>query len=304
MSEIGFDFCVMPADIDEKAVRDTDPRRLTLALAEAKADALMPKIEESSILITSDQVVSWNGKILEKPDSAEQARQFLRGYAAQSAETVTAVSVTDTETNQRVSGIDIAKIYFREIPEDVIEQVVAAGQVFDWAGGFDIDDPILSQYIVKIEGERESIVGLPKRLTLELYAKCFFGRVKDLCLPAGKFALFGSAPMGVRGLKRGHDIDILVLPEVFNNLKSRSDWEAKTSQNGSEYLSKAEMEIFQDWKPGDWDAEKLISEAEEIDGLPYVQLGQVLKWKKLSRRDKDLADIEIIKEYLKQQRAE
>ena len=79
---MGYAFAVMPAHIDERAIRSEDPGALTLALAHAKADALLPHIRE-------------------KPAHAEEARVFLRGYAEGPAQTVTAVVVTHTATGLR-----------------------------------------------------------------------------------------------------------------------------------------------------------------------------------------------------------
>jgi septum formation protein len=57
LSAMGYAFAVMPANIDARVIRSEDPGVLTLALAHAKADALLPQIHEPALLITSDQVV-------------------------------------------------------------------------------------------------------------------------------------------------------------------------------------------------------------------------------------------------------
>jgi septum formation protein len=165
---MGYEFAVMPAHIDEHAIRADDPGALTLALAHAKADALLPQIHEPALLITSDQVVAWRGTIREKPQSAEEARAFLRGYAEGPAETVTAVVVTHTTTGVRQQGIDRATVWFRRIPEEVIDQVIARGEVFAHAGGFSITDPLLEAYIERVDGTVESVIGLPTALTRQL----------------------------------------------------------------------------------------------------------------------------------------
>jgi septum formation protein len=165
LSAMGYTFTVMPADIDERAIRSEDPGALTLALAHAKADALLPQIHEPALLITSDQVVVWQGTIREKPAHAEEARAFLRGYAEGPAETVTAVVVTHTATGVRQQGVDRATVWFRRIPEGVIAQVIARGEVFAHAGGFSITDPLLEPYIERMDGTAESVIGLPTALT-------------------------------------------------------------------------------------------------------------------------------------------
>jgi len=87
-------------DIDEKAIRHADPAQLVLALAEAKADALMPRLqnEEACLVITSDQVIVYEGTIREKPKDEAEAREFLRSYAYHPAQAIVGVTVTNTKT--------------------------------------------------------------------------------------------------------------------------------------------------------------------------------------------------------------
>jgi septum formation protein len=167
----GYEFEVMSADIDEKAIRFDDPKKLTLALAHAKTDALLEKIKEPAILITSDQVVVCDGQILEKPADEKEARQFLQKYALYPAKTLTAVVVTNTKSGEMKDGVDIAQVWFYQIPEEVIVELIKEGDMFSRAGGFSIEEPLLEKYIKKIEGERESIIGLPKALTLKLISE-------------------------------------------------------------------------------------------------------------------------------------
>lgn len=165
---MGCRFEQMQAYIDEKAIRDEDPERLTLLLARAKADALLPLIANQAILITSDQVVLCKGRMLEKPEGPDEARRFLIDYGSSPARTVTAVVVTDTAARKRVEGVDVAEVVFRPIPPDVIERIIASGEVLHRAGGFSIEDPLFKDYIVRIEGEAESVMGLPMEMTRRL----------------------------------------------------------------------------------------------------------------------------------------
>lgn len=123
-------------------------------------------------------------------------------------------------------------------------------------------------------------------------------RVKNLKLPVGKYAIFGSGPMVVRGLREGKDVDIIVPKEVFEEYKTKPGWQVKKFEDGSEYLENDGIELCDDWGPGEWDTNKLIQEAEIIDGLPFVRLEEVLKWKEINARPKDIEDVKLIKGYL------
>uniref|UniRef100_A0A453H9F8 Maf-like protein n=1 Tax=Aegilops tauschii subsp. strangulata TaxID=200361 RepID=A0A453H9F8_AEGTS len=89
LSDMGYEFATMSADIDERAIRREKPEELVKALAEAKADAIKLNLVDGcadrdirdppTLLITSDQVVVSKGVIRERPRSMEEAREFIKG---------------------------------------------------------------------------------------------------------------------------------------------------------------------------------------------------------------------------------
>lgn len=112
-----------------------------------------------------------------------------------------------------------------------------------------------------------------------------FQKVKELKLPISKYALFGSAPLGIRGLKDCYDVDVIVTESLRDEYKSKG-WEVRAMPHGSQYLCNGEIELWKDWQPGQWDIEQLIQEAEMIEGLPFVRLEKVIEWKKIERKRK------------------
>ena len=168
LQQAGIVFETKKPVVDEKSIRHPDPTQLTLVLARAKSQALLKEISEPALLIASDQVVAWNGTILEKPETPEQARVFLQGYAAHPAETVTSVVVTNTVTGKAYEGTDIVRIWFHPLDANLIEELVNDPATYTYAGGFGIQDARLEKYIQKIEGAMDSVMGLPIELTKTL----------------------------------------------------------------------------------------------------------------------------------------
>ena len=80
LTSMGFAFTVISPDIDEKAIRREDPRELIEAIAQAKMDAVLRLIQEDAIVITSDQVMVVDGKVREKPQSKEEAYEFISTF--------------------------------------------------------------------------------------------------------------------------------------------------------------------------------------------------------------------------------
>ncbi|XP_058080435.1 uncharacterized protein LOC131228579 isoform X2 [Magnolia sinica] len=176
LAEMGYEFTIMTADIDEKGIRRENPEELVMVLAEAKADAIISKVQtidyknnaEATLLITADQVVVYEGIIREKPCSKEEARQFIKGYSGGHASTVGSVLVTNLKTGTRKGAVDKAEVYFHDIPDEVIENLIEEGVVLNVAGGLLLEHPLTSPFVEAVVGTADSVMGLPKALTEKL----------------------------------------------------------------------------------------------------------------------------------------
>ncbi|XP_022976355.1 maf-like protein DDB_G0281937 isoform X1 [Cucurbita maxima] len=186
LSEMGYEFTVMSADIDEKAIRKEKPEELVVALAEAKAEAIISNLQKNhtheeeadpTILIAADTVVIYEGVIREKPAGKEEARQFMKDYSGGHAATLGSVFVTNLKTGFRKGEWDRVEIFFHEIPDEVIDKLVEEGNVLNVAGGLIIEHPFILPYVKKViltgfgslqVGTTDSVMGLPKALTERL----------------------------------------------------------------------------------------------------------------------------------------
>lgn len=168
------------ADIDEKAIRYADPKQLVLALAHAKADAILRdgdkrcKLLEDDFqnvyLVTCDQVVVHNDVILEKPENEAEARAMIRGYADAPAMTVGSTVVTDVRRGLRDARLDVATIRFVEggLKEENVSALIEEGEVFWCAGGLMVEHALVEPYVAGIEGGIDSVMGLRKDSVREL----------------------------------------------------------------------------------------------------------------------------------------
>ncbi|HUO50057.1 MAG TPA: hypothetical protein VMU25_00580 [Candidatus Paceibacterota bacterium] len=127
----------------------------------------------------------------------------------------------------------------------------------------------------------------------------FVDDVKKLNLPAGAYAVFGSGPMVVRGIRESRDIDIVVTPQLFDELGKNPAWAKDQIRDHHPVLRKGNVEIFKTWAPDSWDIEGLIRDAEMFDGVPFVKLDAVIEWKTLRNEQKDKEDIALIESYRK-----
>lgn len=70
--------------------------------------------------------------------------------------TVTSLVVTNQRAGKRVETVDVARQHFKPIPEDVIDALIAKGDVLYSAGGFTVEDPLLAPYLGTREGTEDS----------------------------------------------------------------------------------------------------------------------------------------------------
>jgi septum formation protein len=168
LSDWGYEFEVAIPEVDEKAIRADDLRTLPVMIASAKAQNLRGQISSPAILITCDTIVLHDGQLYEKPKDEAEARKMLQSYGLKPAEVVCGVVVVNTANGKTAQGTDSSKVYFHKLPHHLIEDMIKHGQIFDFAGAFHPDDPPIKPYIAYIEGERGTVMGLPKLLTRQL----------------------------------------------------------------------------------------------------------------------------------------
>ncbi|MDD4358873.1 MAG: Maf family protein [Candidatus Pacebacteria bacterium] len=168
LEEMGLEFEVMPADIDERAIRFENPQELVISIAKAKAEALKPKISGDAILITSDLVVFCNGGIREKPKDEKEARQFLESYNIYPAKTIGAIVVINLKTGKTIQEVDITQVFFNHFSKEDIDNFIKEGDVFNMAGGFSVEGELWMSHIERIEGDKDSARGMSKNILSRL----------------------------------------------------------------------------------------------------------------------------------------
>lgn len=137
-------------------------------------------------------------------------------------------------------------------------------------------------------------------MSMELPKHPLFDELKKLSLPEGEWAVFGSGPMWVRGIRESSDIDVIARGAAWDWARANGKIGVKEG-SGLDYVSfcDGDIEVYRAWYPGEWDIDALIDTAEMIDGIPFVRLEHVVAWKKVMGREKDAKDLALIEEYLK-----
>jgi nucleoside 2-deoxyribosyltransferase len=127
--------------------------------------------------------------------------------------------------------------------------------------------------------------------------------ILKLNLPLGEYAVFGSGPMAVHGIRKARDIDLIVTSDLYKKL-AQSGWK-EDGDNEHRHLEMGNVEAYSNWELDDYhpNIQKIINEAEIINGIALVRLTEVAKWKTTRGMEKDLRDVQLIQNYLLENRA-
>lgn len=123
-------------------------------------------------------------------------------------------------------------------------------------------------------------------------------RVKELNLPLGKYVVVGSGTLEALGMRSANDIDIAVVPELYRQLRATGEWEEE-ERYCKIFLKRDGIDIIPQlsWADYPTSTEEAIASAFIIDGIPFMNLDELKRFKKALGREKDKADIALIENY-------
>ena len=123
--------------------------------------------------------------------------------------------------------------------------------------------------------------------------------VDNLGWPKDQYAITSSGALAIRGIREAHDLDIIVLPALWEKLAQEYKVEELFVAGGSfHHIQIGDIEIFGPdslfISPPMPTAKQQIESADIIEGHRFVQLEFVEQAKKLLHREKDDSDVEAI----------
>lgn len=126
-----------------------------------------------------------------------------------------------------------------------------------------------------------------------------FDKLAGLGLPPRQFVVVGGAALTARGIRDTTDLDLVVTRDLFEKLV-RAGWRNETRPNGKPGLHHGNVEVYLDVDCGQFERslDWLLRNADEIDGVLFVDLDTLKGFKRSYSRPKDLDDLRLIDRYL------
>ena len=158
---MGLDFVLDIRPVEEVYSNALKEEQITNYLAKLKATPFND-LKAQDILVTSDTIVWFKGKALEKAVDRNQAIAMLTALAGNHHEVITSVCITTT-TKQLVMH-DKTKVWFDALDREQIVYYIDTYRPFDKAGSYGIQEWLGYVAVSKIEGSFFTVMGLPTHL--------------------------------------------------------------------------------------------------------------------------------------------
>jgi septum formation protein len=164
LTQAGFTFDVLPADLDETQLPGEDPVAYVKRLALQKARAVQA-LHPHATVIGADTTVVLDGSVLGKPADAADAERMLRSLAGNRHQVHTGVAiVTESKALQHV---ETTSVFFSPMEDADLAHYIGTGDSLDKAGAYGIQG-YAARWITRIEGDFFNVMGLPIAATVRL----------------------------------------------------------------------------------------------------------------------------------------
>ena len=171
LSQLGYQFSILVADIDETAHTNEEPSDYVLRLAQEKAQAIFDKLsaqqQAQTVVLGADTCVVADGKILGKPDDEAHCLATLKALSGNRHQVLT--SIAGVTQGNIVSELVATQVFFKTLTTQEIIRYWRTGEPCDKAGAYAIQG-IGGQFVTAIEGSYSAVVGLPLYETSQMLA--------------------------------------------------------------------------------------------------------------------------------------
>ena len=166
LNQIGVDFRIIVADIDETIREGECARDYVCRMAREKAREVHRHDSVTVPVLGADTTVVVNGSILGKPVDREDAIRLLESLSARTHEVWSAVALL-IPGGKMLECLNITRVTFSELDRTWIESYCDSGDPMDKAGAYGVQG-MAAQKISHLEGSYSGVMGLPLHETAEI----------------------------------------------------------------------------------------------------------------------------------------
>jgi septum formation protein len=173
LAEAGYQFEVVPPSsaFEHDPLSGEDPGEYVARLAESKTLDVGKRVGRGLVL-ACDTVAECDGRILGKPETADDARQMLELLSGREHRVLTGVSLWNAPSGEPTTRVAVTTLRMDRLGPEQLTEYVDSRLWEGKAGGFGYQDRLGWVHI--IEGSPSNVVGLPLELLAEMLASLEF----------------------------------------------------------------------------------------------------------------------------------
>ena len=160
LGRLGIPFECLAPEIDETPGESESPFDLVCRLADEKAKTVSYD-HPDSIVIGSDQIAVFEGRIIGKPGCHRVALEQLSSFSGQAVEFQTALTVRCLAGDFIEQHVDITRVCFRHIEAEEIERYLKTEKPYDCAGAFKAESLGITLFEKITSDDPTALIGLP-----------------------------------------------------------------------------------------------------------------------------------------------
>jgi septum formation protein len=130
---------------------------------------------EPGILLAADTLCESEGRLLGKPLNAQEATDMIRHLSGREHRTITGVALLDLAGSHRSIWSDSTLVRVGPLTDDQVQSYVASGEWRGKSGGYNLADRIDAGWDIEIDGDPDTVMGLPMRGLLPRLNKLLMG---------------------------------------------------------------------------------------------------------------------------------
>ena len=160
LKRFGLPFDCISPEVDESSAEDESPQQLVTRLATQKA-AIVSEQFPQAIVIGSDQLAVFDGKVIGKPGHHQAAFEQLLSFSGQEVEFLTSVSVQAHEIDFKELYTDRTRVCFHHLEPEQVRRYLEKEKPFDCAGSFKAESLGIVLFERIITQDPTALIGLP-----------------------------------------------------------------------------------------------------------------------------------------------
>lgn len=169
LSQLGLEFQVIAADINETPEPGEEPQSFALRMATAKASQIAETHPESCV-IAADTVVALDQTIFGKPRDRSDALTILKTLQGKTHQVITGFAVLMRRRAIEERGTCTTLVTFDTYTDPILQAYVDSEEPMDKAGAYGIQGK--GSFLIRsITGSHSNVVGLPLNTVVRVLLK-------------------------------------------------------------------------------------------------------------------------------------